>query len=52
MELFDYVGLKANIHKTMRMVFQLCHYYGGMLVEVYTCIISREGMTYQDRLRQ
>ena len=34
-DLFDHVGLWADICKTVSMVFQLCHSMGGMLVKAH-----------------
>ena len=51
MYLFDHVATRKNVKKVI-MVFQPCHYPGGMLAELYTCQMMGEGTTYQDRMRQ
>ena len=51
-DLFDHVGLRANIHKMASMVYQLCLSPGGMSVEAYTRRMPGEGPIYQDRLRR
>ena len=50
-DLFDIVGPRTNIQKTVNTFFQPRHYPSGMLVEAYTCQMNREGPMYRDCIR-
>ena len=45
-DLFDHVGLRTNVNKTVRMVFQPCPSPGDMSVEAYTLQMTGEGTNY------
>ena len=50
--LFNWVGLRSNMLKTVGMVCQPCHAPGGVLEEAYTRRVTGKGPTFQEIQRR
>ena len=49
MGVFDWVGLRTNVQKTVGMVLQLCRAVGVCTDEAYKRRMMGEGQIYQER---